>query len=655
MTNDNWLKYLTNTKEKNYNLEHVNKVKDINNHLVYEYINRCLDILEHKKVNKEVYYYVSETLKWSDVAKTGGKEERKKWIHNHFDLFAHNVGSSQIYVMDNKNYDEVVRVLIRTHGLIGQYIRGEVSLSSNFELYELIEKKLIDKNTLKEVLIVLNECIIRGVSDSLYERIEKEVINVINLIINNQFDKQYTVKERMHKLNPNITKDEEKYFDDATIVDELNKVFNRFDLWYFESALGSFSLLEQIKILFIIDKLTSSNISYITFELVMKNFYIDYNDSKVINIYKKRIVEATLSEMTIEDILNGKIIENPHIKFVVKRRKQSLAFDFVFSKVASKLIEFCEVAYTSNSIYNKAVYLLYDLLGFRKDEYDRFYNEIDYLKTMNSSVNGKKIILNYLVGKNILDVGPGGGVLMDLIEETNPKYNVYGIDLASNVIEELSRKKIKEKRHWHLIQGDALNINEYFKKGSIDTIIYSSIIHELFSYIEYNGKKYNIDTVIKTLKSAYDIIPKGGRIIIRDGIKTEPEDEYRIVEFNNISDIKILDDYCHDFKGRHIKYEKLSKNKVKMLVNDAMEFLYTYTWGEEAYALEVQEQFGYLTPSAYVKLIEENLKDSKIVECRSFLQKGYERNLLNKITIYDESGNITKLPNSTCIIVIEKG
>ncbi|MDI5788952.1 hypothetical protein PO124_12605 [Bacillus licheniformis] len=29
-------------------------------------------------------------------------------------------------------------------------------------------------------------------------------------------------------------------------------------------------------------------------------------------------------------------------------------------------------------------------------------------------------------------------------------------------------------------------------------------------------------------------------------------------------------------------------------MNDAMEFLYTYTWGEEAYPHEVQEQFGYL-------------------------------------------------------------
>ena len=39
--------------------------------------------------------------------------------------------------------------------------------------------------------------------------------------------------------------------------------------------------------------------------------------------------------------------------------------------------------------------------------------------------------------------------------------------------------------------------------------------------------------------------------------------------------IKILDNYCKDFKGRKITYERICDDTVKMLVNDAMEFLYT--------------------------------------------------------------------------------
>lgn len=312
------------------------------------------------------------------------------------------------------------------------------------------------------------------------------------------------------------------------------------------------------------------------------------------------------------------------------------------------------VAYVSDSLYKKSIYLLYDLFGFRKDQYDRFYNEIEYLRTMNSSLQYKAKLLDFIVGKNVLDVGPGGGALMDLIEERNPELNVFGIDISSNVIDELTKKKTKEGKAWNLVKGDALNLIDYFEKGSLDTIIYSSIIHELYSYIPYEGKKFNVNTIIKALTSAYEILPVGGRIVIRDGIKTEPEDQYRIVEFKNIEDIKILDRYCNDFKGRNITYEKVDSNKVKMLVNDAMEFLYTYTWGEDSYPLEVQEQFGYLTPTEYKELIKDNLTNSKIIICEAFLQDGYEENLLNKISIYDENMKVVKLPNSTCITVIEK-
>jgi len=331
-----------------------------------------------------------------------------------------------------------------------------------------------------------------------------------------------------------------------------------------------------------------------------------------------------------------------------------LIFNFKFSIQTRKLIEFCEVAYGSGTLYNKSVYLLYDLFEFRRDKFDRFYNEMEYISNMNSSLENKKVLLDFIVGEKVLDVGPGGGALMDLIEEELPYLKVYGIDLAKNVIEILEEKKRKEKRKWNIVEGDALNLTKHFPSESIDTIIYSSIIHELYSYIEYEGKKFNIDTVIKTLKEAYAILSVGGRILIRDGIMTEPKDSMRVIEFFNKEDISILDNYCHDFRGREITYEKLDDNKVKLPVNDAMEFLYTYTWGDKSYAHEVQEQFGYLTPSEYQSLIEENLRNAEIVYLEAFLQGGYEKNLLTKVAIYDEEMNIVKLPDSTCIIVIEK-
>lgn len=652
-----WVNFLTKTRETNINYEHLESVKTISNKLTYKYILRCFEILEENRttMDDKTYDYICETLKWSDVAKVGSKEYRTQWLNKGYDLFVHNIGSSQIYVEENKNYDEIVRVLIKTHGLIGQYIRGEVNLDKNKELYELIEKKLITKEELKKVLIGLNKCVIGAVSLPLYDKVKNEVLACIDLIVNNEFSLKVDIKDKIKRLNKNTTTNDLKILDNEKIKTALTKVFNNLELWYYESALGEFNLLEQVKILLIIANHIDTTTNQVTFENVMKTIYLDYNGKKKINIYKKRIIEKMLDEISIDSIINNNIKSNPHIECKITKMGETLIFDFVFSIQTTKLIEFCEVAYTTNSIYNKAVYMLYDLLGFRRDEYDRFYNEIDYLAIMNSSISNKKVLLNYLVGENILDVGPGGGVLMDLIEESDSKYKVFGIDISSNVIDELNKKKISENRKWTLIKGDALNLENYFKKSSIDTIIYSSIIHELYSYIDYNGKKFNIETVIKTLVAAYNIIPVGGRILIRDGIKTEPQNDYRIIEFRNIDDINILKTYCNDFKGRKITYEVLENKRVKMLVNDAMEFLYTYTWGENSYSLEVKEQFGYLTPTEYQDLIKKYLPNSIIVECMAFLQDGYKENLLNKITIYDDEMNIVKLPNSTCIIVIEKG
>ena len=653
-----WLNYLYNTKEKNYNILNVKSIKEINKHSVLNYVKKTLEILNdinnREILDKEILYLVEETLKWSEVAKTGSKKDRKRWLEKKYDLFCHNIGSSEIYNETNDNI--IVSTLIKTHGLIGQYIKGEVNFSKNLSLYELIKNNNISKEDLRKVLQILNRCIIEAVSKDLYIEIESFVNEIIEDILNNKNSKKFDFKIKLERLNRNLSQRDIDYINklDLIYTTKIQNLFDNFELWYYDGVLKEFNICDQIKILIYIYENKSCNAEYLTFESFMHNMYLDYKNKREINIYKKRIIEDFLKNISLEDIVNHNINPNPHIDFDIKKVNKTLIFNFKFSIQAKKLIEFCEVACISNSLYQKATYMLYDLFGFRKDAYDRFYNEIDYLNTMNNSLNQKAIILDYIVGNSVLDVGPGGGALLDLIEKKIPNSDIKGIDLSENVINELTKKKLKEGHMWNIIKGDALNLTKYFDNNSIDTIIFSSIIHELYSYISYNGKKFNKDTIKVALKEAYSILSINGRIIIRDGIMSSPVNSYRIIEFNDKEDIKKLDRYINDFKGRKITYEKIGDNKVKMLINDAMEFLYTYTWGEESYPLEVQEQFGYFTLDEYITFIKENLPNAKIIESKSYLQKGYEENLLPKINFYDEDMNVVSLPDSTSIIVIEK-
>jgi hypothetical protein len=116
-----------------------------------------------------------------------------------------------------------------------------------------------------------------------------------------------------------------------------------------------------------------------------------------------------------------------------------------------------------------------------------------------------------------------------------------------------------------------------------------------------------------------------------------------------------LERYAADFKGREITFERLSDQEVLMPINDAMEFLYTYTWGEEAYVHEIQEQFGIFTPKAYEQCIRETLgRQAEIIMLRHFLQEGYTEALAERVLFMDENGEPVSLPDSTCLIVIEK-
>ena len=128
--NEKWLSYLYNTKEKNFNVLNVRSLSQINKYSVLNYVRKTLEILNdinsRENLDNEVLNYIEETLKWSEVAKTGSKKDRQRWKANKYDLFCHNIGSSEIYNETNNNI--IISTLIRTHGLIGQYIKGEVNL-----------------------------------------------------------------------------------------------------------------------------------------------------------------------------------------------------------------------------------------------------------------------------------------------------------------------------------------------------------------------------------------------------------------------------------------------------------------------------------------------------------------------------------------------
>lgn len=646
-----WYRMLSSAKKINYNINYLSSVKQLQENQVLAYVMRSLDILEQSDETEKIKSIVRTVLQWSEVARAGTAEQRGEWLEKGYDLYSHNNGSADIYrEWNTRNFNKDVYHLIRRRATIGQIIQGEVPYDFARELHDELS---FDKDTLKRVIDLMEKCVIGAVRPGLYEQVKPQIENIIQDIINGNFktikysDKDYIVS-RLEKLHKNLTEDTYDYLDDKKTREIFGRILSR-GLWYFDAAMNDFTNAEIMKIFQMIEMSPDfESAKNISFARLMNSIYRDQKGVKVINLFKKRIMEQFLAGWTTP----GKA--NKHIQVDIVIQNDTLLFDFKFSQAATKLIEFCETVYDDET-YNKAIFMLYDLFEFRRDDYDRFYNEEKYLATMDSGLSNKSVLLNYITGNSVLDVGPGGGSLIDLITEQMPDKAVFGIDLSENVVRTLVKKKSDQNKTWNIIKGNALELDKHLIPGSIDTIIYSSIIHELYSYIETDGKKFNLDTVKNAIDSAYDVLPIGGRVIVRDGIKTEPENQYRIIEFKNPSDIEILKNYCKDFRGRDVTFESAGPNRVKMLVNDAMEFLYTYTWGPDSYALEVKEQFGYFTPTGWTEFVNDKFKDKfRIIELKHFLQDGYEENILPKIGFFNEDGTTARLPDSTCILVMEK-
>ncbi|MFS0869513.1 class I SAM-dependent methyltransferase [Paenibacillus xylanilyticus] len=696
-----WLQLLAAAEQPNINLERIHSIAELEGtNPVLDYVERSLRVLEQLSISFWVREMVEEVLIWSETAKAGTLKQRKAWQRAGINLFVHNIGSAQLYSQyvihrktgsmdDGHNTvdqaaelyadwentitprQHMVRTLIATHGLIGQYIRGEIPFAENAPLHSFITQGWLTAEELHTILMALNECIIAGVDPMLWQQVETEVQRIVGWIISEPDHADWPLKERLSRLRSSSIREgeamDEAYANLQTELD-IEKVLaplSHLTLWYVESALRDFSLQEMVKVFLLSlhskDMATTApeanEVRHISFEPLMNTMYYDHKGVKKLNIYKKRMIEKYLEQWSWKQIEEGQSVVYPHLTHRALRHPDltdTVFVTFEFSPAAEKLIAFCIEAEKS-PLYEKAVLLLFDLFGLRRDAYDRFHNEETYLADMNSSGDYKKVLLDYIVGKRVLDIGPGGGVLLDLIEQEKPDAEPIGIDISTNVIEALERKKQREGHRWQVMKGDALQLDQYVQPGTVDTVIFSSILHELYSYIERDGRRFNTDTVVAALKSSFHVLSPGGRILIRDGIMTEPEEQKRRIRFLEPEGMRWLERYAQDFQGRAITFERVAENEAVLNINDAMEFLYTYTWGEEAYVHEIQEQFGIFTPSTYENCIREALgEQAEIIRLEHFLQEGYTEALAERIVFMKEDGQPARLPDSTCLIVIEK-
>lgn len=288
----------------------------------------------------------------------------------------------------------------------------------------------------------------------------------------------------------------------------------------------------------------------------------------------------------------------------------------------------------------------------------------EYFERMKNSLGDKQKLLKFVKPGHVLDVGAGGGDLAEAVRLTGS--TVTALDGSFQAIEHMN----EEYPHLKTVQAYTSEMSELFEPETFDTIICSSILHEVYSYSEKSDK---MDELNEALEIFNKFLKPGGRLLIRDGVKPNSWETEAFIKFIDKDGLKYLAMYSdespfYDYDKSAIKidvnseinsqetnkvhFERISKNAVQGNLSSIMEFLYTYTWGWKAAPRETREFYGIMTEFEYRTKLE---SFGFIVQgSKQYLQKGYREHLKPLVDIFDSSGNEITYPSSNMIIVAEK-
>lgn len=280
-----------------------------------------------------------------------------------------------------------------------------------------------------------------------------------------------------------------------------------------------------------------------------------------------------------------------------------------------------------------------------------------YFERMAKSLKDKVKILPFLHGKTVLDVGAGGGELTLALTEMG--YEAIALDGSEEAIHHIQEKSEAVPCFCKFSH----EIAETFPAESFDSIVCSSILHEIFSYGDnHENTAFTLGSVENSLNQFHQVMKKDGVLVIRDGVAPANQKEQITVKFKDPDGVRLALKYL-DMIPFKSDFSPTPRHKVALMVDEAaqsltgearsvMEFLYTYTWGEASYPRETQELYGVFTLSEYADFLETH--GFEVIHAEEYLQEGYPLHLKEKVSLHKEDGSEAPFPMSNCIIVAQK-
>ncbi|MBI2045072.1 methyltransferase domain-containing protein [Candidatus Pacearchaeota archaeon] len=317
--------------------------------------------------------------------------------------------------------------------------------------------------------------------------------------------------------------------------------------------------------------------------------------------------------------------------------------------------------YAEYSLGDRIIELFSDsLLNEDADLTDtRDYNS--YAKSMDQNIEFKfRDIKPFVVQGKIVDAGCGTGALVWHLSKCFEESDVIGIEATRRFYEYC---KLQEYPNPFVYFYRRNVLDQNFKENTINTFIYSSVLHEIYSYI-------NKSALTRVLKNTYNQLASGGRIIIRDVVGPKNGKEKILMELTENDgkqkgEIKTLSTYAkfhkfvNDFIPRKIKFREKyldGKRFIEISMRDAYEFISKMNYADN-WQSEMHEEFGFWSFEEWRE--ELNKAGFDIVAGSHSFKSKYivEKMYGGKVKLCKEKGNgliAIDYPDTNMILVGEK-
>lgn len=268
-----------------------------------------------------------------------------------------------------------------------------------------------------------------------------------------------------------------------------------------------------------------------------------------------------------------------------------------------------------------------------------------YFERMAAATAEKTELIPHLVAGTVVDVGAGGGELAQRMMAEPRIDRVFAIDNSLDSVRRLQQIPVIDT-----IYGSTERLAEISEHAPINNIVFSSVIHEIFSYAPAGTWHQTVDTA---LQRAIDALAPGGRLLIRDFVLPERADERAVLITPDDAADGLIYDYLERTPFADLReLDELDEHMFLGTRRSVSEALLTINWGPESLPREAQERYGLYTLELARELV---LSLSEYLTCLTAvaqIQPGYREHLAGYQCV-DPDGS-TWFPDTKALWVFEK-